>query len=241
MRSTLILGLASLALAQKGKVDPGGTPGNRGPNTENDLSTGGCRDVYFIMARASTEAGNMGGSMGPILCKGLRAAYGQKVGCQGVGAPYTAALADNAKAKGTTEEAITEATKMFTTAHSKCPKALIAFCGYSQGAAVMHNTVQALPEDVKKQVVGGVTFGDTRAKQDGFQIKNYPKDNIMIFCAKENNPPDSACEGKGPNSAHFLYTTNGEGPIALDFLKKKIDGALGGRQMVKKRGPSVLG
>jgi cutinase len=48
----------------KGTINPGGTPGNRGPNTENDVVSGKCQDILFIMARASTEAGNMVCSIG---------------------------------------------------------------------------------------------------------------------------------------------------------------------------------
>jgi cutinase len=70
--------------------------------------------------------------MGPIVCKGLHTAYGNKVGCQGVGKKYTAALKDNGKPKGTTDEAIAEATSMFIQASTKCPKAILTFGGYRQ-------------------------------------------------------------------------------------------------------------
>jgi cutinase len=90
----------------------------------------------------------------------------------------------------------------------------------------MHNAVAALPEDIKTKLVGGVLFGDTRNKADGEQIKNYPKNSIMIFCAKENDPPDSTCDGKPPNKGHFVYTTNGDGPKSIAFLKGKIEAAL---------------
>jgi cutinase len=92
----------------------------------------------------------------------------------------------------------------------------------------MHNAVQDLPPDIMKKLVGGVLFGDTRFKADGGQIKNYPKDSVMIFCAKENNPPDATCDGKPPNAGHFVYTTNGDGPKAIAFLKAKIQAAKGG-------------
>ncbi|KAE9965492.1 hypothetical protein EG328_009605 [Venturia inaequalis] len=215
-----------------GKVDPGGTRGNRGPNLENDLMTGPCRDVFFIMARASSEAGNMGGSMGPILCKGLRAAFPEKLGCQGVGGGYTAALKDNGLAKGTTGVAIAEAQKMFTTVSTKCPNAIIIFGGYSQGAAVMHNAVTALTPDVKKKAIAGVLFGDTRFVADGGKIKDYPSEQTMIFCAKESNPPDATCQGKPPNAGHFVYTTNGDGPKAIAFLTEKVETALAGKSAV---------
>jgi hypothetical protein len=59
------LGTVAFATPQTGKVDPGGTPGNRGRNTENDVTTGACKDIMFIMARASSEPGNMVSSAFP--------------------------------------------------------------------------------------------------------------------------------------------------------------------------------
>jgi cutinase len=68
--------------------------------------------------------------MGPIVCTGLKTNYPDKVLCQGVGPPYTAGLADNVGAAGTTQGAIGEATKMFTTADTKCKSSIIVFGGY---------------------------------------------------------------------------------------------------------------
>ena len=90
----------------------------------------------------------------------------------------------------------------------------------------MHNAITPLPAAIKNKLVAGVLFGDTRYKADGGQIRNYPKDQTMIFCAKENNPPDATCDGKPPNAGHFVYTTNGDGPKAVAFLKSKIDAAI---------------
>jgi hypothetical protein len=62
----------------------------------------------------------------------------------------------------------------------------------SQGAAVMHSTVGALPEDVKKATIAGVLFGSTKNKQDEAQIRNYPKDQVVSYCTQD----DGVCWGR---------------------------------------------
>jgi cutinase len=90
----------------------------------------------------------------------------------------------------------------------------------------MHNAVSTLPANIKNKVVGGVLFGDTRNKQDRGQVPNYPKNNVMIFCVRD----DGVCGGKlNVTGGHFAYTRNGDGPKAINFLKSKIDAAMGGR------------
>ncbi|KAI6842963.1 hypothetical protein KC367_g3914 [Hortaea werneckii] len=47
--------------------------------TANELSVGSCRDIIFIFARGSTEIGNLGGSVGPPTCNGLKRDQGAAV------------------------------------------------------------------------------------------------------------------------------------------------------------------
>jgi cutinase len=68
--------------------------------------------------------------MGPILCRGLKEAFPDRVACQGVGGKYTAALADNGKPLGTTDAAIEEGKATFQEASTKCPNAILVFGGY---------------------------------------------------------------------------------------------------------------
>jgi cutinase len=68
--------------------------------------------------------------MGPTVCSGLKSKFKGDVACQGVGGAYSAGLMDNVSASGTSAGAISEALKMFTTAHSKCPNSIIVAGGY---------------------------------------------------------------------------------------------------------------
>jgi cutinase len=87
----------------------------------------------------------------------------------------------------------------------------------------MHNAVSGLSAAVKKKIVAGVLFGDTRNAQDKGQVPNYPKDQVMIFCYQD----DGVCGGKlQVTQAHMAYRQKQEGPKAVAFLKGKIDPVL---------------
>ncbi|KAK5124272.1 hypothetical protein LTR85_001975 [Meristemomyces frigidus] len=149
-------------------------------STENELVNGECRKVTFIMARGSTEVGNMGESVGPATCTALKKLYGSSdVACQGVGDPYTAGIYENALPGGTTKAAYGEAEKLITEAHT------------NQGAAVMDDGIQRLSSDIQAQIAGVVLYGDTRNKQDDGSIPNFPKDKVKVYCKAS----DGVCGG----------------------------------------------
>jgi cutinase len=97
----------------------------------------------------------------------------------------------------------------------------------SQGAALMHNAVSGLPENIKTQLAGGVLFGDTKNQQSGGKIANFSPEKTLILCAKD----DGVCYGKlNVNAGHVSYLNNGAIPRAINFLSSKIDKVLGGKR-----------
>ncbi|KAI9926226.1 hypothetical protein ASPWEDRAFT_115688 [Aspergillus wentii DTO 134E9] len=184
----------------------------------NDLDIGGCKDVMFIFARGSTEIGNMGSVVGPEVCVALKGNLGaDKVGCQGVGGAYTAGLVENALPQSTAPQAIWAATSYFKKAASKCPNMKIVAGGYSQGSAVIDNSVQSLSSDIKSKVVGVVLFGFTRNFQDHGQIPNYPKDQVKVYCALG----DLVCDNTLIiTPSHLTYGINAGD--AASFLASKV-------------------
>lgn len=100
----------------------------------------------------------------------------------------------------------------------------------------MHNTVGSLPEPLKKKIIAGVLFGDTRNKQDKGQVPNYPKDQVMIFCDAE----DGVCGGAlKVTNAHMVYIRNGDGPKAVAFLKGKLDPVMASKGGVSAAAPAA--
>ena len=133
------------------------------------------------------------------------------------GVPYAAGLLTNIGKGGADPKGVEAATKLFQDAHSKCPKAAILGGGYSQGAAVMHRTIEKLPKDVQNHIAGVVLYGDTQNKQDGGQIKNFPKEKVKVFCGAN----DGVCAGGlNVNGGHFAYSQDMQ--PGAEFLAERI-------------------
>lgn len=94
----------------------------------------------------------------------------------------------------------------------------------SQGAAVMTRSVGKLDDSVKSKVAGVVLYGDTQNKQTGGSIPDYPKDDVMVICAKT----DGVCGGALlVTPGHLSYSDNV--PSAVKFLADKAkSGGSGG-------------
>jgi len=189
--------------------------------TANELSVGSCRDIIFIFARGSTEIGNLGGSVGPPTCNGLKREYGSsRVACQGVGGPYDATLGANLLPEGTTSGAYNEAIRLFTLANTKCPGSTVVAGGYSQGAAVMVASIRRLSSTIQNQIAGVVLYGNTRNAQENGNIPNFPNEKVETICALT----DGVCYGTLTVTAgHLSYGDDVDD--AVEFLSDRIGDA----------------
>ncbi|KAI4922693.1 hypothetical protein J4E90_001126 [Alternaria incomplexa] len=191
--------------------------------TENEFSSrlsGGCRDVIFVWARGSTEAGNMGSIIGQPLGDELRREYGDDLAIEGV--DYAALLSTNYLPGGTDLVSEREMRGILEDINSQCPSAVIVCGGYSQGAAVNHRAIEDLSASVKNQIAGVVTFGDTQNRRDNQQIPNFPRDKLRIFCG--GLVRDTVCDGNLAGAVllpHLSYGDDAE--EAGEFLIGKIN------------------
>ncbi|KAF2177217.1 carbohydrate esterase family 5 protein [Zopfia rhizophila CBS 207.26] len=195
--------------------------------TANEFIQGGCRDIIFAWARGSTEAGNMGTIVGPPISDGLKAEFGNNaVATEGI--DYPALLSTNALPGGADPIGINDMRDVLTRANRQCPDSILVAGGYSQGAAVCHRAIENLPQNVKDQIAGVVTYGDTQKQQDNNQIPNFPREKVEIIC----NPGDLVCEGTlTVLPPHLAYGVRaGEG---VNFLSQQIRGAQAGAKARK--------
>jgi len=67
----------------------------------------------------------------------------------------------------------------------------MAFRIFSQGASVIHGSLNSLSAAIKARVFAAVLFGDPRNVIENGQITNYPRNQTRIFC----RTGDLVCEG----------------------------------------------
>ncbi|GAB0136284.1 hypothetical protein EsDP_00004591 [Epichloe bromicola] len=189
--------------------------------TQNELETGTgpCPPVIFIFARGSTEPGNMGMLLGPLLASALKSRLGQSgVWVQGVGGPYGATLVDNVSPAGSSQAAIREMRRLFIKASTKCPNARILAAGYSQGSALTAAAISGLDESTRAKIAGTVLFGYTKNLQSHGQIPNYPSDRLKVYC----NPGDMVCTGSLFITAAHLGYGSAASRDAPEFLISRL-------------------
>ncbi|KAI0388420.1 cutinase [Xylariaceae sp. FL0594] len=198
MRFSSVIALSSLAIASPIALPVNTTEAElttqavqlTGP-ISNELTLGPCRDVIFIFARGSTEAGNMGVIVGPGVADQLKARLGStRVAVEGVN--YAALLSTNYLPGGTDAVSASAMKTLINLAATKCPSSQILTGGYSQGGAVNHRAIEDLPQSVKDKIRAVVLFGDTQKLADGNQIPGYPTSNTKFYC---QGGLDQVCNG----------------------------------------------
>ena len=132
----------------------------------------------------------------------LQRALGTRLpGLKTISVQYAARLDTNVSPQRTDAASIAKGNAAFQQAAS-CRVILAG--GYSQGAAVMHNVVSKLDGGMKAKIAGVALFGDTRNKQDGGHIPNFPQERSRVWC----NKSDGVCGGGlNVNAGHLSYSS----------------------------------
>jgi len=171
----------------------------------------------FVFARGSTEPSPIGILIGPSLERALKS---KLPGLRTIPVQYAASLATNISAQRTDAASIAKGNDAFRQA-AGCNVILAG--GYSQGAAVMHNVVAKLDASLKSKIAGVALFGDTRNKQDGGHIPNFPQEKSRVWC----NRDDGVCGGGlNVNAGHLSYS-NAQINEAATWLAGRAKGGRG--------------
>jgi hypothetical protein len=100
------------------------------------------------------------------------------------GLDYRAGIATAKKKVGTTDKAaITEATRLFTLAATKCPNTTILASGWSLGAAILIMSIQDLPKNIQDRFGGVLFYGDLLWEKNNTAIPNFPITKTMRVCS----------------------------------------------------------
>jgi cutinase len=82
----------------------------------------------------------------------------------------------------------------------------------------MHNVVgRSLDASTKAKIAGVALFGDTRNKQDGGHIRNFPREKSRVWCKKG----DGVCTGTLLVGASHLAYNSAEANQAATWLASR--------------------
>ncbi|KAH6646058.1 cutinase [Truncatella angustata] len=180
--------------------------------TANEYTQGTCKSVILFFARGTTQAGNLGDMPGQQFATALSNAIGTDFAAQGIS--YSASLVGNLASGGCPADEAEDMAVLITQAATKCPSAKLVVAGYSQGAAMVHRSIEQLSAATVAKIAAAVTFGDTQKQQDGGKIPNIAVAKTKIYC----NSGDLVCQGTLIiTSAHGDYTSSVN--PAVTFIK----------------------
>lgn len=164
-------------------------------DTAAGAAAGDCKAVTVIFARGTTEPGTLGSVVGPGLQTALGTALNNNAVVTGVAyAADAGGIATEVSPKGGAGTAAM--VKAVQAALSSCPDTQVVLSGYSQGAMLVHNTMNNLDSAAAGKVKAAVTFGDPFVGQ---AVKGVPDGAFKSFCAS-GDTVCSAGVGSSPSS-----------------------------------------
>lgn len=193
-------------------------------STNTAAAAADCKAVTVIFARGTTEPGTLGAVVGP----GLNTALGTALNNNAVvtGVAYAADAGGIATEISPSGGAGTKAmVKAVTDALASCPSTQVVLSGYSQGAMLVHNTMNNLDAAAAGKVKAAVTFGDPFVGQ---AVKGVPDGSFKSFCASADtvcasgvgSSPSSGGTTSASTSGHLGYGS--DTTAAATFIKGKV-------------------
>ncbi|TLD23730.1 hypothetical protein PspLS_06404 [Pyricularia sp. CBS 133598] len=174
-----------------------------------------CRELTIIYARGTTQSGNIGNdiSVGPITFDALAKLIGpNRLAVQGV--DYKASFLGYAE--GGQPKATGRMVDLIKQALTRCPATKTVLVGYSQGAQVVHNVVDALDPITATRITAILNFGDPDAMKP-VRMETWGKWNIIC------HPDDRLCKG-----SHIHVT--------IDHLNYQKDAKMAAQWIATKAG-----
>jgi len=163
----------------------------------------GCADLEILVARGTSEPGNLGSVVGdPLVARVIRDLPGVKV--RGYPVQYNADLFGAGIG-------VADIRSRLAKENTECPNQKYVIAGYSQGGMVTQMAVSSIPADIASKVVAVVLYG----AGDGNVISSTFKQKTLANCA----PGDFACIGSGSATNTGKYCTVGHISYNLEGTK----------------------